>query len=361
MSREPLGDRITMFDPVLMPASFRHMHEIYESRLVSGGDHVRELARTPGRLRAPALPEHAMGIVVLQGDALVHERYALGTSAEDLLPSFSLAKSVVSTLLATLVRDGLVTLDDDLGARVAALRGSAFDGVEVRHALRMTSGVGFVEDYEDDAGDARPFWFGSLALHEHDQLSYLRRLEREHAPGAVFNYSGADTFALGLLVREVCGTTLSAALSDRLWRPFGMEADARWLIDAPGGAGVEPGYAGLCARLRDYARLGRLMLDDRGLLPAGWVEQATDGPVTESGAGYGYQWWRPDPAERAFTGRGVFGQYLWVDPDVDAVVALAGAWPTPGDDELADESVALIRSIVGELRRGREIETQTTS
>lgn len=349
MSSEVVGDRVTMFDPALMPASFRHMHEIYESRLVARGDHVRELSRRPGRLRAPALPEHAMGIVVLQGDALVHESYALGTSAEDLLPSFSLAKSVVSTLIATLIRDGLVTLDDDLGARVAALRGSAFDGVKVRHALRMTSGVRFLEDYEDDAGDARPFWFGSMALHEHDQLGYVRSLVREHEPGTVFNYAGSDTFALGLLVREVCGTTLSEALSDRLWRPFGMEADARWLIDAPGGGGVEPGYAGLCARLRDYARLGRLMLDDGGLLPAGWLEEATSGPLTESGDGYGYQWWRPDPAEPAFTGRGVFGQFLWVDPAADVVIALASAWPSPGDDDLRDESLAVIGEITAAL------------
>ena len=339
-----------MFDPELMPASFRHMHEIYESRRVARGERVHAFRRAPEPAVAVALPERALGIVVLHGDALVHEAYELGTRAEDLLPSFSLAKSVVSTLIATLVRDGLVTLDDDLGARVGALRGTAYNGVLVRHALRMTSGVGFVEDYEDDGGDARPFWFGALALHQHDQLSYLRVLAREHAPGVVFNYSGADTFALGLLVREVCGMTLSDALSERLWIPLGMEADARWLIDAPGVEGVEPGYAGLCARLRDYARLGRLMLDDRGLLPAGWVEQASAGPLTESGAGYGYQWWRPDPADPAFTGRGVFGQYLWVDPVADAVIALAGAWPTPGDDELGEESVALIRSITDELR-----------
>ena len=350
MNRELIGDRMTMFDPGLMPASFRHMHEIYESRRVARGERVHGLRTGPELRNAPVLPRRATGIVVLHGDALVHQAYALGTSAVDLLPSFSLAKSVVSTLIATLVRDELAALDDDLGARVGALRGTAYDGVLVRHALRMTSGVRFVEDYEDDGGDARPFWFGALALHEHDQLSYLRTLEREHEPGAVFNYSGADTFALALLVREVCGTTLSDALSQRLWGPLGMEADARWLIDAPGAGGVEPGYAGLCARLRDYARLGRLMLDDRGLLPAGWAEEATDGPLTESGAGYGYQWWRPDPADPAFTGRGVFGQYLWVDPSADAVVALAGAWPVPGDEELAEESVSLIRSITAELR-----------
>ena len=345
-----VGDRVTMFDPALMPASFRHMHEIYESRRVARGERVHAFRHAPEPTAAVALPERALGIVVLHGDALVHEAYELGTRAEDLLPSFSLAKSVVSTLIATLVRDGLVTLDDDLGARVGALRGTAYDGVLVRHALCMTSGVRFVEDYEDDGGDARPFWFGALALHQHDQLSYVSELEREHEPGVVFNYSGADTFALGLLVREVCGMTLSDALSERLWIPLGMEADARWLIDAPGAKGVEPGYAGLCARLRDYARLGRLMLDDRGLLPAGWVEQASAGPPTESGAGYGYQWWRPDPADPAFTGRGVFGQYLWVDPRADAVIALAGAWPTPGDDELGEESVGLIRSITDELR-----------
>ena len=347
MSAATVGDRLTMYEPERSLASFPHMHEIYASRAVPCGPQVRLL---DGRaVRAVELPERALGLVLLQHGEVVAEAYANGAGPTDLLPSFSLAKSVVSTLVATLVRDKLVALGDDLADRVPELRSTAFAGVSVRDALQMRSGVAFHEDYEDDAGDARPFWFGALAEHAHDQLSYVRRLARAHEPGAVFNYAGCDTFALGLLVRASTGLTLSAALSERVWVPAGMEADARFLIDAPGATGVEPAYAGLCARLCDYARFGQLHLDRPELLPAGWVEAATEGSPTESGFGYGYQWWRPDPERQAFTGLGVFGQFLWIDPAADAVCVLASAWPSPGDEDREAGAIACIEALIAEL------------
>ena len=50
----------------------------------------------------------------------------------------------------------------------------------------------------------------------------------------------------------------------------------------------------MMVRLRDYARLGQLMLEDgAGLLAPGWVTDATriHQPFAQAGRGYGYFWW----------------------------------------------------------------------
>ena len=95
---------------------------------------------------------------------------------------------------------------------------------------------------------------------------------------------------------------------------------------------------------RDMARLGYLMLRDgnwngKQLVPRTWVRLTTRlvtpnadlHPASWSAGarptGYGWLWWveeRPDTADAlhgAYSARGAFGQYIWVIPKLDMVVA----------------------------------------
>ena len=127
---------------------------------------------------------------------------------------------------------------------------------------------------------------------------------------------------------------------------------------------MEMAFGGLNVRLRDYGRFGLLMAREgkwngKQLLPAGWVERATvpRSPQVMPGKlypdypmGYGYQWWCFPAPGRAFTGQGVFGQLLMVDPDLDLVVVKTSAWPVAWDPKKEMESYAFFNAVRDALR-----------
>jgi CubicO group peptidase (beta-lactamase class C family) len=140
-----------------------------------------------------------------------------------------------------------------------------------------------------------------------------------------------------------------------------MEHDATWILDREGADGMEMAGCCLNAALRDWARLGQLMLEDglwRGsrILPRGWVAEATvpDSPQLAFGradppstSGYQYQWWaRPDGS---FAAEGVYGQFIYVSPAPDVVIAKASVWPEAWDFALEREAFAAFEAIAAAL------------
>ncbi|MGV9854148.1 serine hydrolase [Streptomyces sp. NPDC003442] len=85
-------------------------------------------------------------------------------------------------------------------------------------------------------------------------MELMRTHPRAAAPGSVFNYSTGEAYVLSAVVANATGKTASRYLSERIWRPLGMEADAYWILDAPGGR--EMGGSCIQATLRDYGRFG---------------------------------------------------------------------------------------------------------
>jgi CubicO group peptidase (beta-lactamase class C family) len=83
------------------------------------------------------------GIVVIQGDALVYERYGRGYSAEMAHPAWSVTKALVDALYGVAVQDGLLAIDDPVAARSDLLAADGRDAITFRHLLAMTSGSTF--------------------------------------------------------------------------------------------------------------------------------------------------------------------------------------------------------------------------
>lgn len=135
-------------------------------------------------------------------------------------------------------------------------------------------------------------------------------------------------------------------LSHKIWQPFGMEADASWSLDVPGGG--ELGGCCINATLRDYGRLGLFALGDGVLpdgtrvLPDGWMRDSTAPSPAEDG--YGYLWWLYPGG--SYAARGIFGQLIWVDPARRVVVVTHSAWSAAVGEELWRHRDALVAAIV---------------
>ena len=134
-------------------------------------------------------------------------------------------------------------------------------------------------------------------------------------------------------MRAAIGNNLSTYLSEKIWRPFGMEAAAKWTLTEPGGG--EFGGCCLNATLRDYARLGLFALsggrlaDGARVLPEGWMCESVQ--PSPANPGYGYLWWLVD--DTAFRASGIFGQRIYIDQESGVVIAQHAARAAASSDE----------------------------
>ncbi len=316
-------------------AGFRNMDKLAPNRVITAGGEVLALPEAKIDLGQTMLTvgdtsmsvdgyftrQKVAGLLVVKDGNVVYERYGLGNNAESRWVSFSVAKSVVAMLYGAAVKDGYIaSMDEKVTDYLPRLKDSSYQDASIKNLLQMASGVQWDEDYTDPQSDVASASWETLSLYE-----YLRRKPREAAPGEKFNYNTAETNLAGTLLRSAIGNNLSTYLSEKIWRPFGMESDAYWQLTEEGGGE----FGGCCinATLRDYARLGLFALnggvlkDGTEVLATDWMAQSTI--PSKAYDGYGYFWWlNPDGTYRA---AGIFGQGIYVNAKQNVVVALHSA------------------------------------
>ena len=285
------------------------------------------------------------GLLVIQNGEVLYERYGLGNTADSRWVSFSVAKSVVAMLIGAAIQDGYIdSVDEKVTRYLPRLAGSQYADVSIRNLLQMASGVEWNEDYADPESDVATASWETLALYD-----FLNDKERVAKAGERFNYNTAETNLAGTVLRSAIGNNLSTYLTDKIWQPFGMEADAFWQLTEPGGGE----FGGCCinATLRDYARLGLFVLangtlkDGTQVLPSSWMAESTN--PSKGFAGYGYFWWLNPHG--TFEASGIFGQGIHVVPDKKVVIAVHSAWEHAGRQEDFDLLGAVYKAISDSL------------
>ena len=329
------------------------MPVLAKSRVIEAGGTVRPLPQ--GTLDLSAIDidaymnsQRSAAIVILHDGKLVYEKYGLGFGPEGKWTSFSVAKSLTSTMVGAAVKDGHIkSLDDKVTDYIAGLKGSAYDDVTVRQLLTMTSGVRWNEDYTDPKSDVALFNEHKAAEGEDVTVSYMKTLPREAPAGTKWVYKTGETNLIGVLVSEATGKTLAEYLSEKVWKPYGMEQDATWLLGATGHE-----ISGCCiqAATRDYARFGQFILEGgvaggKQVMPDGWLAMATTKQtgIGMDGRGYGFQWWTND--DGSFAAQGIFGQGIFIDPARKLVIASNSNWPTATDPEIGAAREAFYQSV----------------
>jgi len=366
-----------MFTTENTAVTYRNIEEILPTRRIAA-------ASTPSPLAPPAAPfdvhyrfddasysiadfvarTDTTGLLILKGDQVLYEGYFQGADAQDLFMSFSMGKSFVSTLVAFAVADGKIkSIGDPIIAYLPELKGSAYESATVKQVLQMATGTSYTEEYEDKDSDIATF-AAIVARNRGGLYDFARSFKGINKPGEKFYYATTNTEVLGALVARVTGRPLSEYLSEKLWRPLGAEAPARWLLDAPGSAGRELAGGGLQVRLRDYGRFGLLFAGlgqwhGAQLLPVGWVEAATRpaDPYVDYGKlvagyplGYGYQWWCLPGANHRFTAQGIHGQFILVDPAQKLVVVKLSSWRHAWEDKKEAETYAFFEAVADAVR-----------
>lgn len=340
------------------------METVYQTRPIPAENRVHALPLASGRIdptfthagRAWTVDQYmeayrVSGLLVLQDGQVLLEKYGLGRGAKDRWTSFSVAKSVTAILVGAAIQDGYIkSLQTPVTDILPELKGSAYDGVSVRQLLMMSSGVRWNEDYSDPNSDVAKGPSEGVTLAEgkpglNPVVAYMRTLPRAHAPGTVFNYNTGETDLVGILLARAVGKGLAEYASEKIWKPYGMEAEGLWVTD-PGG--LERGGCCMSMTLRDYGRIGQFVLDDgvidgRPVLPPGWAREATSKQIENGQAGYGYFWWmQPNGAYQA---TGIFGQSITTFRQDRIIIVVNSAWPRSGGPDLRDGRTALINAL----------------
>lgn len=358
--------KVTLFDPDQVRTNLAHMDQIFPAGTITAPLVSRPLPKAvtplPEILSLPDGPlplsrflsdRATTSLTVVRHGVVVGEFFDDHYDSDSRPTSFSVAKAFVSTLIGVALHKGWIAqVQDPVTRYLPELAGTGWDGVTIEQLLNMSSGTGFTEVYDDTSSDAYQVFDGLFVfLQSIDDLA--AGYPRASMPGTVFHYASINTHILSMILRRVADKSLTSLMKDELWEPLGAEGDALWLTDLHG---KEIGFWGLGARPVDYAKLGLLMLNDgvvdgRRILPEGWVRAAIGRPGIgrERGAidgvwGYQYQWWLPAPTDATdYSAIGIWGQFIYVNPELDTVIVKTSADPDFKAHEFA--TIALFRAL----------------
>lgn len=365
----PRGEDFLLFPPSIQPYGYRIVDRLFAHRVIRRGPAPRALPRGPeiapvyvadGRAHhvASFMDRNVIaGLLVIRHGRIVLERYGLGLQAHDRWSTMSTVKSMTAMLVGAAVRDGAIgSVDDPLTRYLPDLRGSAYEGVTLRHVMTMSSGVRWTEDYTDRTSDVNRYSKLLADKVAGGVLRLMASLPRAAPPGSTFLYNSGDTYLLGAALTQAIGKPLADYMSEKVWQPAGMECDAFYTLDSEGGQEIGGSRAGMV--LRDFGRFALFVLDDgvidgRRVLPEGWVAAAATpafalaAPPVSDITHYGYSWWLGQDVMSAL---GHAGQRIDVFRGEGLVVVTLAAFPQPpyvpaGDHDRRAEVVAFTQAV----------------
>ncbi|MDA9207369.1 beta-lactamase family protein [Octadecabacter sp.] len=335
----------TMFEQAEMPLS-----DVPPNRLETGAP-----MDLPAGFTDWTAERSVTAVIVVKDGIIRHESYPLTADGEDdpassLRISWSVAKSYLSTLMGVLHDDGTIPdLDAPVTQYAPSLAGSAYDGASIRDVLQMSSGVTFNEDYLDFWSDINKM--GRVLALGRSMDGFAAGLTETYAPsGENWQYVSIDTHVIGMVIRGATGRNVPELLNEKVLTPLRMGQAPYYLTD---GYGVAFVLGGLNITTHDYALFGHMIASGgisfgTRIVSEDWIVESTT-PSANTAEGefkYGYQWWIPEDAtDGQFMGRGIYGQYIYIDRPRGVVIAVNGADRAFREDGVSDQNVDLFRQI----------------
>lgn len=268
--------------------------------------------------------------LVVKDTALLSETYWGGYNKESYSNSFSMSKSIVSLLIGCAIQDGYIkNIDQPVGDFLPEYKEGDRSKITLRNLLTMSSNLSWDESYSS------LFSITTQAYYGNDIKRIVLNLHSMGEPGKFFDYRGSDPQLLALIIEKISGKKLSEYASERIWKPVGAEQDALWSLDKKDG--TEKASCCFNSNARDFARFGQLMLNGgkwkgKQIVPEWWVKEIAkqeshliDLELNQPNKRYGMQWWLLNYKNyNIFYARGILGQYIFVIPELNAVIVRLG-------------------------------------
>ena len=294
----------------------------------------------------------ARGMILIQDDKVLYEKYFDGFGPHKQHIWFSMSKSLASAALGILVEQGKIDVKKSPAHYIPELKNSGFERVTIQNLLDMATSIDFKETYTDMTSDfalkyavamnmgwlpgARDAQPESTEIYGvHDFLSKYVKPNKELEPGTDFDYNSSNADVVGWLISRVSGQPYEQFISEQIWSKLGMEHDAYFTVDR---AFMPVVTGGMNSTLRDAARFA-LMIRDEGrvknkqLIPSEWINSALNineklkshmiaNPKygEESWEAYHNMWWILDSEKGEFCATGIHGQVIYINRSKNTVM-----------------------------------------
>ena len=258
---------------------------------------------------------NTQAVLVIKDGVLLAEWYSDNRDETSLVTSWSMGKSVASSLVGIGIDDGLLSLDEAASTWITEWADGPNNDITLRHLLEMRSGL--------PENNTNPYGvYGA----EPDQLAYSIDRTPIREPGTQFSYVNEDSMILGAVLDRAFGQSTAEVAQTRLFEPLGMQGD--WWTD---GEGNTLTYCCIDSTARDFARFGLLFArggewDGQQIISESYVTESTTG-VSSYGY-YGLHWWVFD--DNLFAAIGLHSQLLIVDREQDIVLVRFGLYDKVG-------------------------------
>ncbi len=263
-----------------------------------------------------------LSFLIVKNDSVIFEKYYSGTNDSSVYPSFSVSKSFVSALIGIAIDEGYIkSVDQPITVYLSELKDKNFNKVTIEHLLNMKTGIAFSENYSNPFSDIAKYYYGT------NLKGYIRNLRVKEEPGKKYDYVSVSTLLLTRIIEKATGRKISEYLQEKIWKPLGMEFDATWSIDSKKHEVVKA-FCCLNARTRDYAKFGRLYLNDgiwngKQIISKKWVNKSIIySPDSASAFYYNYQWRVGNKGD--YFAKGAKGQFIYVYPSKKIVIVRTG-------------------------------------
>ena len=271
-----------------------------------------------------------VAMMIIRNDSILYERYSKGYSEDEIVTTFSTAKSFIFTLLGIAIAQGYIgSLDDSVVTYLPEFRKrKGFERLTLRHLLAMRAGL------KQGKNAAIPFSQGLTFYYGLDQYHHIKKLKVRYEPNEKWYYSHtAGTAMLGLIIGRATGKQLAHYLSEHIWSRIGTEQKAIWSLDHKGGR--EKAFCCINARVRDLAKFGRLTLNQgnwngQQIVPKDWFNLVWDidrsdprwirASKTRDTDYFNYHWWVGTKGRGDFKAAGLYGQNIHIFPKENMII-----------------------------------------
>ena len=254
--------------------------------------------------------------ILIKGNNIIAEYYAEGYNKDDLVTSWSVAKSFSSTLIGIAIDEGYInSVDDSIALYLPEWKTKPQENINLKYLLGMRSGM-------DDHPGLGVYFQG-------DMVSYSLDREISREPGITFSYSNEDSMLFSRIIENATGLDFQEYADTRLFDK--LDIKETWWTDKSGNTLT---YAGLDMTPREFAKFGLMIAQegkwiDEQIVSQSWIKEATT--EFDNLASYGYQWWTSTISESGlgsarqddypfFSALGLDGQYIYVWPEKDLVL-----------------------------------------
>jgi len=275
------------------------------------------------------------GLVITRNGYIVKEHYSSYNTFNSTHHIFSCTKSFTGTLVGITIKEGFI---DNVSQRVLDFfpemtiqnMDSRKGNMTLEHVLTMTTGLDWNEhniSYTD------PDNMYNQMFSSPNPVQFFLNLPTVYDPGTHWVYTTGASHLLSAIIQEATNMTTRDFAEEYLFEPLNMTIGG-WNVDSQG---INNGGTQLYITPRTMAKLGLLYLnngtwDGHEVLTEEYVTQATTSHAyAQPDFDYGYQWWI-DPTHDLFSARGSEGQYIFVFPEYNIVVAITARADEAGED-----------------------------